>query len=118
MYISKMSAANTAVIALIIKLLNENQFRGVSDWFFSHRVWRDSKQQLPYLGTHTKDIPWVDVSHLVDEYLKWQEDPIHAINFLNDPDSRPRLIGHMLCKHLLEHGSVLSCQPRKSKSQK
>ena len=117
MRISNMSKANTTVIALIIKLLNENQFRGVSDWFFSHSTWRDSKQQLPYLGTKTRDIPWIDVSYLVNEYLKWQENPIQAMNFLNDPDSRPRLIGHMLCKHLLEHGSVLTCK-RKSKSLK
>jgi hypothetical protein len=122
MRIQKMSAANASVIALIIKLLNENHFRGVSDWFFSHSTWRDSTQQLPYLGTKVRDIPWIDVSSLVNEYLKWQEDPKLALDFISDPDSRPRYIGHMLCRHLLEHGSVIHANKknttRKDNSQK
>ena len=106
MSIPGMSAGNHAIVSLIVKLLNKNQFRG-SKWFFSRSTWRDSKQQMIYAGTKKLDVPWVELTHLVNEYIAWQENPKLALDFISNPENKMRFIGHMLCKHILEHGSIL-----------
>ena len=53
------------------------------------------------------DVPWVELTHLVNEYIAWQENPKLALDFISNPENKMRFIGHMLCKHILEHGSIL-----------
>lgn len=112
MSIPGMSAETHTITSLIVKLLNINKFRNAK-WFLSRTVYRDSKHQMIYAGTKDQDTPWIDITTLVEEYLFWQEDPKRAMDFISDPRNNRRYVGLMMCKHILEHGSILACK-RKS----